>query len=56
MRRELRRLQSEIGLTIIYVTHDQVEALSLADRIAVMNAGRILQVEKTSLIFSYNFV
>jgi len=51
MRRELRRLQSEIGLTIIYVTHDQVEALSLADRIAVMNAGRILQVEKTSLIF-----
>jgi multiple sugar transport system ATP-binding protein len=51
MRRELRRLQSEIGLTIIYVTHDQIEALSLADRIAVMNAGRILQVERTSLIF-----
>jgi len=51
MRRELRRLQSEIGLTIIYVTHDQVEALSLADRIAVMNAGRILQVEQTSVIF-----
>ncbi|ADU62157.1 MAG: ABC transporter ATP-binding protein [Pseudodesulfovibrio sp.] len=50
MRRELRRLQSEIGLTIIYVTHDQVEALSLADRIAVMNAGRILQVEKASTI------
>ena len=51
MRRELRRLQSEIGLTIIYVTHDQVEALSLADRIAVMNAGHILQVEETSSIF-----
>jgi multiple sugar transport system ATP-binding protein len=51
MRRELRRLQSEIGLTIIYVTHDQVEALSLADRIAVMNTGRILQVEETSSIF-----
>ncbi|QLA18258.1 ABC transporter ATP-binding protein [Desulfolutivibrio sulfoxidireducens] len=50
MRRELRRLQSEIGLTIIYVTHDQVEALSLADRIAVMQAGKILQVEKTALI------
>jgi multiple sugar transport system ATP-binding protein len=50
MRKELRRLQSEIGLTIIYVTHAQVEALSLADRIAVMNAGRILQVEKTSII------
>ncbi len=51
MRRELRRLQSEIGLTIIYVTHDQVEALSLADRIAVMRAGKIMQVEKTSVIY-----
>ena len=50
MRRELRRLQSEIGLTIIYVTHDQVEALSLADRIAVMNAGKILQVEDSAMI------
>ena len=46
MRRELRRLQSEIGLTIVYVTHDQIEALSLADRIAVMRAGKILQIEK----------
>ncbi len=50
MRRELRRLQSEIGLTIVYVTHDQTEALSLADRIAVMSAGKIRQVEKTSVI------
>lgn len=50
MRRELRRLQNEIGLTIIYVTHDQIEALSLADRIAVMNFGKISQVEKTNLI------
>jgi len=47
MRRELRRLQKEIGLTIIYVTHDQVEALSLADRIAVMRAGKIVQYERT---------
>ncbi|WP_353115553.1 ABC transporter ATP-binding protein [Nitratidesulfovibrio sp.] len=50
MRQELRRLQHEIGLTIIYVTHDQVEALSLADRIAVMHAGRILQAERTQVI------
>jgi len=50
MRKELRRLQSEIGLTIIYVTHDQVEAFSLADRIAVMNGGKILQCEQTSII------
>lgn len=50
MRRELRRLQNEIGLTIIYVTHDQVEALSLADRIAVMNAGKIHQIDETTRI------
>ncbi len=50
MRKELRRLQNEIGLTIIYVTHDQVEAFSLADRIAVMNGGKILQCEETSVI------
>jgi len=49
-RRELRRLQKEVGLTIIYVTHDQVEALSLADRIAVMNAGKIQDVQSGSLI------
>ena len=49
-RKELRRLQKEIGLTIIYVTHDQIEALSLADRIAVMSAGKIKQVEKAALI------
>ncbi|MBE0555878.1 MAG: ABC transporter ATP-binding protein, partial [Proteobacteria bacterium] len=50
MRRELRRLQEEIGLIIIYVTHDQVEALSLADRIAVMHCGKILQLEETTQI------
>jgi multiple sugar transport system ATP-binding protein len=49
-RRELRRLQKEIGLTIIYVTHDQIEALSLADQIAVMSAGKIRQIERASLI------
>lgn len=50
MRQELRRLRSELGLTIIYVTHDQVEALSLADRLAIMSYGRLLEVEKTSVI------
>lgn len=52
MRRELRRLQKEIGLTIVYVTHDQIEALSLADRIAVMQAGHIRQVETATKILS----
>jgi len=44
MRGELRRLVKESGVTAVYVTHDQKEALSMADRIAVMNAGRIVQV------------
>ncbi len=44
MRAELKRLLSEIGSTTVYVTHDQVEALSMGDRVAVMRAGRIVQV------------
>ena len=44
MREEIRRLHKETGLTTIYVTHDQAEALSLADRVALMNLGRIEQV------------
>ncbi|MDR1777197.1 MAG: ABC transporter ATP-binding protein [Desulfovibrio sp.] len=50
MRQELRRLRSDLGLTIIYVTHDQVEALSLADRIAVMSDGKIIQTEDAERI------
>ena len=41
---ELKRIQEEVGVTFIYVTHDQDEALSMSDRIAVMDRGRILQV------------
>jgi len=44
MRNELRRLQQQIGVTTIYVTHDQTEALELSDRIAVMQDGRIVQI------------
>ena len=44
MRTELRRLVKATGVTAVYVTHDQTEALSMADRIAVMNDGRIAQV------------
>ncbi|WP_067061158.1 ABC transporter ATP-binding protein [Roseateles chitosanitabidus] len=44
MRLELARLHRELGTTMIYVTHDQVEAMTLGDRIAVFNAGRVEQV------------
>jgi spermidine/putrescine transport system ATP-binding protein len=41
---ELKRIQSEVGITFVYVTHDQEEALTMSDRIAVMHAGRIEQL------------
>jgi putative spermidine/putrescine transport system ATP-binding protein len=44
VRSEIRRLQQSLGLTTVFVTHDQEEAVSIADRIVVMNAGRIEQV------------
>jgi len=44
VRAEIRRLQQELGITTLYVTHDQEEALSLSDRVAVMRDGRALQV------------
>jgi ABC-type Fe3+/spermidine/putrescine transport system ATPase subunit len=44
IRAELRQLQKRLGITTIYVTHDQAEALALSDQIAVMNAGRIVQI------------
>jgi len=44
MQLELKRLQTRLGVTVIYVTHDQEEALTLSDRVAVMNHGRIEQL------------
>jgi multiple sugar transport system ATP-binding protein len=44
MRAQLKHLQRELGTTTIYVTHDQIEAMTLADRIAVLNAGQLQQV------------
>src|SRR5688572_7582017 len=44
MQIELKRIQQEVGITFVYVTHDQEEALTMSDRLAVFNAGRIEQV------------
>jgi spermidine/putrescine ABC transporter ATP-binding subunit len=51
MRMELTRLQQSVGITFIIVTHDQDEALSMADRIAVMNKGRISQLASPSELY-----
>jgi len=44
MRTEIRALQQRLGMSVIYVTHDQVEAMSMADKIVLMNAGKIEQI------------
>ena len=51
MRAELKRLLQEIKATTIYVTHDQIEALSMGDRIAVMKAGQIQQYDKPDTVY-----
>ncbi|MEW6332953.1 MAG: ABC transporter ATP-binding protein [Thermodesulfobacteriota bacterium] len=53
MRSELKALLKERGVTTIYVTHDQTEALSLADRIAVMHSGGIEQYDRPERIYRY---
>lgn len=52
MRGELRTLVKSTGITAMYVTHDQKEALSMADRVAVMNAGRIVQIGRPQEIYN----
>ncbi|GHF53278.1 ABC-type Fe3+/spermidine/putrescine transport system ATPase subunit [Amycolatopsis bartoniae] len=51
MRVELRALQQRLGITMVFVTHDQEEALSLSDRIAVMNGGRVEQVDTPEVVY-----
>jgi multiple sugar transport system ATP-binding protein len=51
MRAELKALLRQLDATTIYVTHDQVEALSMGDRIAVMNSGRIVQVDSPLAVY-----
>jgi ABC-type Fe3+/spermidine/putrescine transport system ATPase subunit len=51
MRQEIKRLQRELRLTVAYVTHDQEEAMSISDRIAVMHAGRIEQIGAPTAVY-----
>ena len=53
MRAELKRLLAELGATTIYVTHDQIEAMSMGDRIAVMRDGIIEQVDRPTTVYDY---
>jgi putative spermidine/putrescine transport system ATP-binding protein len=53
MQLEIKRIQAQLGITAIYVTHDQEEALVMSDRIAVMNLGQIEQVDAPSRIYEH---
>ena len=53
MQVELINLQKEVGITFVYVTHDQTEALALSHRIAVMNRGRVEQMDEPSRIYGF---
>lgn len=53
MRTEIRRIQRKLGITMIYVTHDQVEAMTMGDRIMILHEGKIQQVGKPIDIYNY---
>jgi putative spermidine/putrescine transport system ATP-binding protein len=53
LRKEIRSIQRQLGITTVYVTHDQEEALSLSDRVVVMNEGRIEQLGVPSEIYNF---
>ncbi len=52
LRDEIRRVQLEVGTTTLFVTHDQDEALAMADRVGVMNAGRLEQLDAPQVLYS----
>lgn len=53
MQLELKKIQKQVGITFVYVTHDQEEALTMSDRIAVMNEGNLLQVDSPEIIYEH---
>jgi putative spermidine/putrescine transport system ATP-binding protein len=53
MQSELKRIQSEVGITFVYVTHDQEEALTMSDRLAVFDEGRIAQVGAPAEVYEH---
>ena len=50
---ELKQIQREVGITFVYVTHDQEEALTMSDRIAVMNGGRVEQIGSPEEVYEH---
>lgn len=53
LREEIRKIKDELNLTVIFVTHDQEEALSISDRVAVLNEGVIQQLDTSDMVYNY---
>jgi spermidine/putrescine ABC transporter ATP-binding subunit len=53
MQLELRQLQQSLGITFVFVTHDQEEALSMSDRVAVMSGGKVLQIAEPRMLYEH---
>lgn len=53
LRLELKRIQRDLGATILYVTHDQLEAMTLADRIGILEEGRLIQLDSPRTVYTY---
>src|SRR5919109_4009259 len=53
MRIEIKRLQQQLGFTVLFVTHDQIEAMSLSTRLALMNRGRIEQIGRPQEVYEH---
>ena len=51
MQIELRQIQRQVGVTFVFVTHDQEEALTLSDRIAVMDRGKVIQIDRSARVY-----
>jgi sn-glycerol 3-phosphate transport system ATP-binding protein len=53
MRREIRELQRRLGMTMVYVTHDQTEAMTMADQVVLLNAGRLEQAASPAELYAH---
>ena len=53
MRDQIRSLQQRLGLTVVYVTHDQIEAMSMADQIVLLNLGEVVQISEPQQLYNY---
>ena len=53
VRKDIKKLQRDLGITVVYVTHDQTEAMSMADKVVLMKDGRIQQIGSPNELYNH---